>query len=217
MIGDFHIHSRYSYDSIMEPRKIVETYRRNGYDIISITDHDTIKGSLEAREYQKEYGIKVLIGEEITTDVGDIIGINLKNEIKSGAFSEVLQEIKQQGGISILPHPYKGHRLTDELLSKIDLIEGYNSRASKELNEKAVQLAKKWHKPVVAGSDAHFRGEIGSARTILNNSPDWEDIRNALLEGDIKTSCLTNPGYWILLSQMSRGVKMRQSGEMLVK
>jgi len=60
LIADLHIHSKYSYDSRMEPRRIVELCKRKGYDVISITDHDTLAGSLEAKEYEKEFNITVL-------------------------------------------------------------------------------------------------------------------------------------------------------------
>lgn len=216
MIADFHIHSKYSYDSITEPRKIVKLCKKKGYDVISITDHNSIRGSLEAKKYGKEFGIEILLGEEILTDAGDIIGINLNKEIRGGSFSEVLEEIRQQGGISILPHPYKGHRLTDDLLREVDLIEGFNSRLSEELNKKAVKLAQFWHKPIVAGSDAHFAAEIGLARTVTN-APTGMDIKSTLLSGEIETFCLQTHNYWILLSQLIKIVKLRQYGRIPIK
>ena len=210
VIADFHLHSKYSPDSILEPRRIVKLCKQRGYTVISITDHNTIKGSLEAKKYEQEFGISVLIGEEVRTDVGDIIGINLKKEIRSRNYSEVLSEIRQQGGISILPHPYKEHRLPDDLLREVDLIEGFNSRLSEEPNMKAVKLARKWNKPIVVGSDAHFAAEIGAAKTIIKTSSN-DNIKSSLLSGKISTFHQPSPGYWIMLSQLIKMIKTGQS------
>jgi len=109
MIGDFHIHSKYSFDSIMSPKKIIKTAVKKNIDLIAITDHNTIKGGVEVKKASGD-NIKVIVGAEIKTDIGDIIGFNLNNEIKSINWEEVLDQIKAQGGLSMLPHPYRSHR-----------------------------------------------------------------------------------------------------------
>ena len=174
MIGDLHIHSKYSYDSLMEPRKILKLCKKKGYDVISITDHNSIKGSLEAKKYEKEFGIKVLVGNEILTDVGDITGLNLNEEIKSRNWTEVLEEIKEQDGISILPHPSRGHKNIENIANKVDLIEIWNSRSKREDNEKASNLAVKLKKPSVIGSDAHVYSEIGNAIMVFDDILDFD-------------------------------------------
>jgi len=135
----------------------------------------------------------------------------LKEEIQERYSERVIDEIHRQGGIVVLPHPYKGHELKNELLKKVDLIEGFNARIKQEYNEKAVKLAHEWHKPVIAGSDAHFSTEIGRARTIINLSED-DDIQNTLLNAQIETSCIQSPSYLILLSQMIKIMRTRQYG-----
>jgi UDP-N-acetylglucosamine 2-epimerase len=144
----------------MEPKKIVEIAERNGLQCIAITDHDAIQGAIEAKQYENK-NITVIIGQEKTTDHGDLIGIKLQYEIKEFNFFKAVQEIKKQGGIAILPHPYKGHKDVEEIAKHVDLIEGLNSRTSESLNKKAIRLAKKLNKPVIAGSDAHLYREIG--------------------------------------------------------
>lgn len=161
--ADFHIHSKYSYDSIMEPLKIMKICRKLGFDVISITDHNTIKGSINAKKYEKKIGVKVFIGEEVKTDLGDIIGLNLNEEIKSRSFFEVIEEIKDQGGISIFPHPFRGHKDIEMISDKVDLIEAFNSRSNIYENQKSLDLALKFNKPPVAGSDAHVYSEIGNS------------------------------------------------------
>ncbi len=148
---------------MMEPLKIMKICKKIGLDAISITDHNTIKGSINAKKYEKEFGIEVLIGEEVKTNLGDIIGLNLNEEIKCRNYLEVLDEIKDQGGVSIFPHPFRGHKNIEMISDKVDLIEVFNSRSNIYENQKSMDLALKFNKPPVAGSDAHVYSEIGNS------------------------------------------------------
>jgi len=146
----------------MDPYKILKKCKKLGCDIVFITDHNTIKGSLEAKKYEKELGIKVVLCSEIKTHYGDIIGINLTEEICNRDFDEVIDEIKSQGGISLLPHPCRDHRKINYLASKVDLIEVWNARCTPIENLKALELVKKFKKPPMAGNDAHLYSELGN-------------------------------------------------------
>ena len=159
---DFHIHTYHSYDSRMKPEKILKVAKARGLDGIVVCDHDTIKGGKETYLVNKDKDFMVIIGAEIATNAGDITGLYLTREIRERKFSKVAEEIKAQGGKIILNHPYKGHDLTKIDFSKIDFIEGYNSRLNEEDNSLALELAKKHNIPVLAGSDAHVYAEIGN-------------------------------------------------------
>jgi hypothetical protein len=95
----------------------------------------------------------------------------------------VIDEIKDQGGIAILPHPFRGRGkpINEEVISKIDAIEGYNARTRMYENIKAQELASKYGLPMVAGSDAHFYGEVGLARTVMERVSLEEDVRKSIL------------------------------------
>jgi predicted metal-dependent phosphoesterase TrpH len=174
---DFHIHTHHSYDSRMRPAKILSVAKARGLHGVVISDHDTIEGGRECAGLNTDKDFKVFISSEIKTSVGDITGINLKEEITARNFSEVVQQIKNQGGLVLLVHPYHGHKLGEIDFSAIDLIEGYNSRVSFELNLKGVALAKKHNIPVIAGSDAHLYSEIANSRTWYE---DLSDLRRPL-------------------------------------
>ena len=77
MIGDFHIHTRYSFDSLMKPKKIMKIAKKIGLNAVAILDHNTIRGALETKKFEKDYDIRVIVGAEINTDVGDIVGMNI--------------------------------------------------------------------------------------------------------------------------------------------
>lgn len=169
MIIDFHTHTYHSYDSLMKPKKILRIAKARGLDGIVICDHNTIKGGLEAKKINKDNNFTVIVAAEIATNAGDITGLFLTKEIESRMFDTVVKEIKQQGGKVILNHPYKGHDLSKIDFSKIDYIEGYNSRLDEEHNNKAIELAKEHNIPVIAGSDAHLYAEIANCKTIVDN------------------------------------------------
>lgn len=169
MIIDFHTHTYHSYDSLMKPEKILRIAKARGLDGIVICDHNTIKGGLETKRLNKDRDFTVIVGAEIATDAGDITGIFLTKEIESRMFDDVVREIKQQGGKTILNHPYKGHDLSKIDFSMIDYIEGYNSRLDQEHNNRAIQLAQKHNIQVIAGSDAHLYAEIANCKTIIDS------------------------------------------------
>ena len=195
---DFHIHSKYSYDSLQSPKRIVRIAEKRGLHGIAITDHDTIKGALEAQKFNKS--IYVIIGSEIKTERGDVIGLFLNEEIASKHFDDVVYEIKSQGGLVVLPHPYKKNRdIPNELLRKVDLIETLNGRLSPDLNYKAHILAKNNGMPIIGGSDAHISASIGGVKTIFNCEKraihDVGDIKQLLLKGDAKVVGTESPRY----------------------
>ena len=170
---DLHIHSKYSYDSFLNPETIIKVAKRKGLNGVAVTDHGTIKGGLATREINKDVDFEVIVGSETETEYGDVLGLFLSREIRSGKFTEVCEEIKAQGGLVVLAHPFrKGKTLSESLLQYIDFVEGFNARSPRSLNLKAQELAKVFKMPVVAGSDAHMPFEIGRGRTLLNGGVD---------------------------------------------
>jgi predicted metal-dependent phosphoesterase TrpH len=194
---DLHIHSSYSSDGTMDTKTIIKVAIKRHLNGIAITDHNTIKGGLEAKKYETK-DFKVIVGSEIMTDQGEVIGLFLSEEITAKNIMDVINEIKAQDGIIVIPHPFDEIRHSalhpnDEYASIVDCIEGFNSRCIFQIyNDKAVQYANKHNLPLVAGSDAHFENEIGNAGVITET----EDLREAIIQKDIeifgKRSMLSN-------------------------
>jgi predicted metal-dependent phosphoesterase TrpH len=158
---DLHVHSIYSKDSFLRPEIILKVAKKKGLDGVAITDHNTIKGAMAARKINEDRDFTVIVGTEIKTEYGDVIGIYLQDEIRSRLFSEVVEEIKRQGGYTILAHPYRQYRSPEALISKVDLVEAFNSRSRKYQNARSHNLALTYDKLFTAGSDAHLGFEIG--------------------------------------------------------
>lgn len=166
---DLHMHTSASADCLSDPARVVRRARALGLDRIAITDHDQIRGALEAHELDPE---RVIVGEEVRTAEGlDLIGLYLDRRIPpGGAFREVADAIREQGGVVYLPHPFDARRGTDEAFLEgvadcIDAVEGFNARIhDPAANERAVRWGRSRGLPLGAGSDAHLLSEIGRGR-----------------------------------------------------
>ncbi|ADI74115.1 PHP domain protein [Methanohalobium evestigatum Z-7303] len=168
---DLHTHTKYSPRcGVTEPKKLVNTAIKKGLDGIAVTDHDTIKGALEAKKFETpDFG--VIIGCEVSTDKGELIGLFLQDEITSTSPEDVIEDIHNQGGIVVVPHPFDEYRSKrfsslSEYYKQIDAIEVFNSRCIKEKsNEAARRFANKNNLLMVGGSDAHYLNEVGLGYT----------------------------------------------------
>jgi predicted metal-dependent phosphoesterase TrpH len=179
LTGVFHIHTAYSFDANVSPTRVTKQLRKLGFDFAAITDHETIRGAVEARRVAPE-GLTIIIGAEYCTEKGDIVGLFLSKEVESRRSNDVIREIKKQGGIVVLPHPFKSHKLDEELIRAVDVIEIHNSRTDSCRNAKALAAAEKYGKAGIAASDAHFLRELGLTRMSFSSI---DDLRTAILHG----------------------------------
>ena len=204
--ADLHVHSAYSFDSKSPLKKILKKCGDKKIDLIAITDHEEIFGAEKLSQMAKD--LIVIKGEEIDTEYGDIIGLFLKEKVKTKKFFEAVKEIKRQRGLVVIPHPAMYHILTDKVVKSADLVEVFNSRVGSPANNMAGILSKDFGKPGIAGSDAHFLFEIGNGVTIINSkSKNPKDIKNALLSGNFELSCKRSPSiqrYWTRLVKLWR-------------
>lgn len=193
---DMHIHTVYSGDSNCKPSGIVDAARRKGLDGIAITDHNTTKGWKEVLAEGRKKGVAVILGEEIEVRhegrvVGEVLGYFLKSEIKKGDVYSVLDEIKRQGGLAALPHPfcfYRGMRMdVEELAGKVQAVEVFNSAMYFNYhNRKALNFARKHGIAEIGGSDAHAESEVGNGYTYAD-AKGVKEFRKAIEKGRTKT------------------------------
>lgn len=176
--ADLHVHTEYSGDCLTSIDRIISACRRRGIDCIAVTDHNEIRGALLLQE---EAPFKVIVGEEIRTGRGEIIGYFLTKPVKPGLSpARTVEEIRKQGGLVCVPHPFdrlRSSRLDSaalaEIADEVDLIEVFNSRnVYNNDNIKAEEYARTRGIPVTVGTDAHWPWEIG--RTYMN-IPEFTD------------------------------------------
>ena len=189
---DLHMHTDHSYDCATPVEVLLGTAKARGLGAIAVTDHNEISGALEAQA--KASGIKVIVGEEVkTADQGEVIGLFLDELIPKGlTLQQTIAEIKRQGGIVYVPHPFdRMHAVPDyehltAVLGDVDAIEVFNPRvAIQEFNEEAARFAAKYRIPAGAGSDAHVAQGLGSVRIRMPDFDGPEEFMEALREADI--------------------------------
>lgn len=163
---DFHVHTRHSPDSIIAPKDLARKSKMTGI-IPAILDHNSIGAHGELRKL----GARFIPGEEVSTDMGDLAGLYMSEQIPKGTpFAEALDRITEQGGLSYLPHmyDYRGGREgpPEKEAARADIIEVFNARCMDPvMNSKARMFAEKHGKPMAAGSDTHFLWEFGATYT----------------------------------------------------
>lgn len=192
MMYDLHVHSKYSHDSNLSPEKIIKISKKIGLSGVAITDHNTIKGGIATSRINNDKDFKVILGEEIKTEYGDVVALFLKEEITVRKFRDVIDDIKNQGGLGILAHPFRHFKFPEKIINEVDLVEGFNARSKTEDNLRAFQIAKKYNKASCAGSDAHFYFELGRGRTISN-----EEIEMALRTGNCEIQGKESNYYFV--------------------
>ncbi len=179
---DLHIHTKYSADSLNEPKIVLKQALRMGLSAIAITDHNTINGSLSTLALKREAGDLLIIpGVEIRTQFGDLIVLFTYSRIRSKDFYEVLDEAKDQNAIVILPHPLRS-KVEKSNMTLLDGVEAFNGRRPFNENEVALEIAEKLGLPAFSSSDAHFYFEIGKARTRLYTRVNsLDELRKSIL------------------------------------
>lgn len=185
---DLHMHSSYSFDSKTKLEEIFEKAKEEQVQCIAITDHDTIEGAMEAKKMAPE-NLNIIPGIEVTSDIGDIIGLFVDKPILSKHFKEVIAEIKAQNGIVYLPHPFRGRRsISLELIDLVDVIEVYNGRSQginyeddSFGNQDIVNFAKTYSKTGIGSSDAHKSHEVARVTTSLPSFQSDEELKKILL------------------------------------
>jgi predicted metal-dependent phosphoesterase TrpH len=164
---DLHVHTAFSYDGFTTPEQLARTCRRRGISGVAITDHNTLEGALIC---QRVLTLKVIVGEEVSTKSGHVIGLFLKEPIRAGlSVTETIRRIRDQGGLVYLPHPFDRVRSThltsselEEVAQEVDMVEVFNSRnLLNKANRQALDYAEANKRLQTAGSDAHIPSEVG--------------------------------------------------------
>lgn len=189
---DMHTHSEYSPDSRTTLTALATAVKAARLQVVCLTDHNTIEGALRLRELAD--GCRVIVGEEVSTSDGEIIGLFLEKAIpRDLTAEETIARIHDQGGLVSVPHPFSRNRrfhlrrpVLERVAKDIDCIEIFNAReAFKRDNLRAAAFASENDIPPAAGSDAHRASEIGRAWVEVEDFADREDFIGALRQGSV--------------------------------
>jgi predicted metal-dependent phosphoesterase TrpH len=195
---DLHCHTSASFDSLATPAAVVHAAAARGITHLAITDHDRIDGALEARDRAatEAPGLTVLVGQEIRTTEGDLIGVFLREAIPPGLSpADAIAAVRAQGGLVGIAHPFDRFRgsvgrgeseTLEALAATVDWIEIWNARLIiGDGNARAAELATRAGVTGVAVSDSHTTLEVGVAATIMPGDPSTPEGLRAALAGTL--------------------------------
>ncbi|MGH2383581.1 MAG: PHP domain-containing protein [Candidatus Limnocylindria bacterium] len=197
VFADFHIHTRFSRDSILTEERFVKLAIERGLTHVAVTNHNNIEGALAVRDKVVELGLvdrlTVIIGEEVSTDDGEVVGLFLTRTIPRGlSANETADEIHRQGGLVSIPHPFdpfRGSHIKEGPLrnlaeiGKIDMIEVFNCRVTfQRHNVEAAAFAHRHGIPGIAASDSHSSFEIAMAFNALPAFASANELKTVLPE-----------------------------------
>ncbi len=167
---DLHSHTMHSGDSTTTYDEIEEAVLHAGLDVVCITDHNAVRG---AQELVDRLPCRVIVGEELRTHHGEVIGLFLTERVPMGIPPrEAAERIRAQGGLVYVPHPFDPIRRNlvqpalDDLVGAglVDALETFNAKTSlQHLNRQAADYAAAHDLAPGAGSDAHVPDALGSA------------------------------------------------------
>jgi predicted metal-dependent phosphoesterase TrpH len=176
-----------------------------GIDVLCLTDHNTVNGALELAS-SGMLGCRVVVGEELRTASGEIIGLFLTERLPFGLSPpDAVSRIRDQGGLVYIPHPFDPvrHCLNEDALyglardGGIDAVEVFNAKTSlQSLNRRAAEFAAEFGLPGGAGSDAHEPSAIGAAYAEMADFTDAASFLAALRAGTVVGHHYDAPRQW---------------------
>ncbi|MDQ1403975.1 MAG: hypothetical protein QOG03_2291 [Actinomycetota bacterium] len=202
---DMHVHTMWSGDSTTTPDELAAGVAASGVDVVCITDHNAIRGAVELAA-SGALGCRVIVGQEVRTTAGEVIGLFLTERIPFGLKPhEAATHVRDQGGLVYIPHPFDPmrhclevgalRRLVDGGL--VDAIEVINGKTSLDaLNAEAASFAREFDLAAGAGSDAHVGEAIGAAYAVVGDFTDAASFLTALRVGATEGGHFDPPRPW---------------------
>lgn len=199
---ELHTHTKYSHDSNLSKFFYLIMLKLKRIKYVAICDHNEIMGAVEYKQYLSKYGINVIVGEEIFTKNGEIIGLFLEKKIEPFmSVEDTIEAIKNQDGLVYIPHPYDEKRyktvVPTEILKNncedIDIIEVHNGRNIKKIfSQKQEEIAGLFPNVIrTVGSDAHCFFELGRNYIEVEEFDNKEDFLIALTNAVLhKKECI---------------------------
>ncbi len=217
---DLHLHTEFSPDCDTALCDIEAHCLAIGLTGIAVTDHDCIAGALRLRDRVKT--LRVIVGEEVSTRDGDVIGLFVERLIKRGMSAEdTIHAIHAQGGLAYLPHPFdrlrarrSGGASLSSIAELVDIVEAFNGKVARDhYNDLAADFARRHGKVIGAGSDAHSLRAIGTVYTEFPEDMDFTgpgDFLSCLRTARIAGKRRSPLGGWLIRGRRPFNIAWRK-------
>ncbi len=201
--ADLHTHTMWSGDSTTTPQEYAAAVVASGLDVVCITDHNAIAGAVELAD---TLACRVIVGEELRTAAGEVIGLFLTERVPMGiSHLDAARAIRDQGGVVYIPHPFDPMRrnISEPALYElaeadlIDVVEVLNAKTSlASLNRRAAQFATEFGIVAGAGSDGHVPDALGAAYVELDDFATPMEFLASLARADVIGHHWDEPRPW---------------------
>ncbi|HZO90351.1 MAG TPA: PHP domain-containing protein [Chthonomonadaceae bacterium] len=218
---DLHLHTEFSPDCDTPLESIEAHCLALGLTGIAVTDHDSIEGALRLRERVKT--LRVIVGQEVTTRDGDVIGLFIKERVARGlSAADTMTAIHAQGGLVYLPHPFDRHKARRSrgaslasVLAQVDIMEAFNGKVGRPIyNTMAAEFALQHGKIPAGGSDAHSLRAIGTVYNAFALPEGWDNDPQAFLaalaEAQIVGKRRSPIGGWLVFGRRPLSMAWRR-------
>jgi predicted metal-dependent phosphoesterase TrpH len=192
---DLHLHTLWSGDSTTTPEELAAAVSETGLDVLCVTDHAAVGGAQRFAS-TGELGCRIVVGQEVRTVAGEIIGLFLSERIPFGfPPAEACAAIRTQGGLVYIPHPFDELRhalqpaVLDELVEAglVDALEVFNAKVrAPSANRRAAEFAAAHGLPGGAGSDSHEPSALGAAFVEMEEFTDAQTFLASLSAGRVR-------------------------------
>ncbi|HEV8601126.1 MAG TPA: PHP-associated domain-containing protein [Patescibacteria group bacterium] len=208
---DLHTHSIISYDGGITLSQFRRIFSDGKISCAAITDHNEISF---AQSLHSELGDKIIIGEEIKTKDGEIIGLFLTQRVEPNLTAEqTIEQIRSQNGLVYIPHPFEKTRsgisktVLQRIASSIDIIEAFNARSREPwLASKTEEFARQHNVAQASSSDAHGLAGLGTALSLLSEMPTKQTLVALLRQAVLQK---TRAPLWSLLDPTRNRIRRK--------
>ncbi len=194
LYADFHIHTIYSPDSLVQPKILVDMLSAHNFiKVAAVTDHDSVRGCKATVELAKAYpDVLIIPGCEVSTTYGDVVVLGT-DELppKPWTPEAVVDFARSIGAVSIVAHPFREYGMGEQARNyKFDAVEILNGGTKPAANAQAKEFAKSLGLPGTAGSDAHSVSELFGVYNRVNATLNVDSILGAIRKGLVSAQSL---------------------------
>lgn len=220
MRADLHTHTIYS-DGKGTPEEVIINALNRGIGILSITDHDTFRGSLKALDFIKSNDLFrkndfiFIIGNEVRTVDGDVLVLCMEypgTDLVPKSIPELIDWASMNNCVTAPAHPYDvlRHGIGDKVRKyRWHAVEVFNAGALPIFNWRAAKVARELGLPGLANSDAHVPDLVGVAYTVFDvDELTVESVFKALLNNYVK-AVAHYPGPELIIKRLSWSINRR--------
>jgi predicted metal-dependent phosphoesterase TrpH len=218
--ADLHLHTREGEQFIAyDARSLIDRAASAGYQVLAITNHDTLTGGEALRAYAWERGVLLIPGAEMTIEGRHVLVYDPRVPLGRIATFADLRRLRRLVGLVVAPHPFFPGRtsLRQHLLRNLDLFDAveychFRTRGI-DFNPSAVRLAREAGLPLLGTSDSHLARQFGTTYSLIDAEPSVDSVLTAIRDGRVEVISrpLTVSGWVGIGAELSISVSLERA------